>query len=399
MVEQSVVHAGSFAAQSGAIDASSSSTLSVTLSGSAGEFSFWRKVSSASGSGLLVFEIDGVPVGQWSGAAAWQQSFYGVSAGKHTYTWIYSKGSGPPAGSDAAWLDDVALAPGTILTVNGTPGNDQFNFDASGGAVVVALNGEVHTFPASEFNNYVFHGGGGSDAATLTGSAAGNTALLYAGVPGTPGRSGQLNNPTAGYAVAVDGMAAIHVNGHAGDTAQFFDSPGNDTFYAYADYNQSGQTSAGMYGSYGGGYSDSASGFGTTVGNSTSGGRDTALFYDSPGNDTFYAYADYNHTGKPLAGMYGSYGGGYANSAKGFGTSVAYSTNGGSDSANLSGSSGNNTLCTDLAIAQLYGNTYSEEASGFAVVNAIAGVGGRNIKGHGLVKFQLNYLGAWISGS
>ena len=41
-------------------------------------------------------------------------------------------------------------------------------------------------------------------------------------------------------------MASIHANGHAGDTAQFFDSPGNDTFYAYADYNNSGQPLAGM---------------------------------------------------------------------------------------------------------------------------------------------------------
>ena len=51
-VESSVVHAGSYAAQSGAIGASSSSTLSVTLTVAAGELSFWRKVSSASGSGL-----------------------------------------------------------------------------------------------------------------------------------------------------------------------------------------------------------------------------------------------------------------------------------------------------------------------------------------------------------
>ena len=99
-------------------------------------------------------------------------------------------------------------------------------------------------------------------------------------------------------------MSTIHVNGHAGDTAQFFDSPGNDTFYAYADY--AGQTAAGMYGSYGSGYANSANGFGTNVGYST-GDSDTAYFFDSPGNDTFYAYADYAGSGKPSAGMYGSF--------------------------------------------------------------------------------------------
>ena len=291
-------------------------------------------------------------------------------------------------------------------------------------------------------------------------------------------------------------MTSINVTGHAGDIAQFFDSPGNDTFYAYADYNNSGQPLAGMYGTgysnsasgfgtnvgystdggndtasvlrlagqrhvlclrglqqqrravgghvrqlrrrlfqrgqrlrhatsamrptaaairpcsttrrattrsmptrtynnsgkplgghvRGSGYSNAASGFATNVGYSTNGGSDTAVFFDSPGNNTFYAYADYNNSGKPLAGMSGSrriptrpavspptsamrptaatirpllrlagqrhvlclrglqataaqplagmYGGsGYSNSANGFGTNVAYSTNGGSDTA------------------------------------------------------------------
>ena len=74
----------------------------------------------------MTFEIDGVPLGQWSGTVPWQQSFYGVSAGQHTYTWIYSTGSGAAAGSNAAFLDDVAFTPGKTLTVVGTTGNDQF---------------------------------------------------------------------------------------------------------------------------------------------------------------------------------------------------------------------------------------------------------------------------------
>ena len=55
----------------------------------------------------------------------------------------------------------------------------------------------------------------------------------------------------------------------------------------------------------GGGFANSASGFGTNVGYATNGGSDTAYFFDSPGNDTFYAYADYATSGKPSAGMYG----------------------------------------------------------------------------------------------
>ena len=178
-----------------------------------------------------------------------------------------------------AGQDDVAGASGTTLTVTGTSASDQFSFDASLSSVVVSLNGETHSFAPGEFTIYVFQGGGGGSA-ILTGSASGNSASLYAN------GGGQLTNSTAGYAVTVTGMTSIHVNGHAGDTAQFFDSPGNDTFYAYADYNNSGQPMAGMYGRRR--YSNSASGFGTNVGYSTDGGSDTAYFYDSPGNDTFY---------------------------------------------------------------------------------------------------------------
>ncbi len=123
---------------------------------------------------------------------------------------------------------------------------------------------------------------------------------------------------------------------------------------------------------------------------------DTAEFFDSPGNDTFYAYGG----SQPSAGMYGSYGNvSYSNAASGFGTNLGYAINGGNDTADLLGSSGNgtNTLYTDKAIALLYGNNYKEEASGFQVVNAIAR-GCTNTKG-GSVTYQLNYLGDWVGGS
>ena len=218
-IESSVVHSGSYAAESGEIGASSSSTLSVTLTeSSAGEFSFWRKVSSASGNGSLIFEVDGLPQLTLSSTMPWQQSFCWVAAGQHTFSWIYSEAAGTPAPGDAAWLDDVQFTPGTTLTVVGTSGSDQFSFNASGTSVAVALNGESHSFAGGEFTNYVFNGDGG--IATLTGSASGNSAQLSAN------GSGQLNNSSAGFAVAVDGMTSINVNGHAGDTAEFFDSPG-----------------------------------------------------------------------------------------------------------------------------------------------------------------------------
>ena len=164
-----------FAAQSGAIGAGSTSTLSITITeATGGEFSFWRNVSSNQSDGVLSFSMDNgqQPVETWSGTVGWQESFYWVSPGTHVYTWTYSQVSGTTP--QTASLDDVLFTPGTTLTVDGTPGNDQFvfNADAQSGAMIdVSLNGENHTFlPSGEFTNYVFQGGGGSDTATLTGN-------------------------------------------------------------------------------------------------------------------------------------------------------------------------------------------------------------------------------------
>ena len=190
----------------------------------------------------------------------------------------------------------------------------------------------------------------------------------------------------SGYANSATGFGTneAYSTSAVKDTAYFSDSPGNDTFYVYADYN-SGKPAAGMYGTYGNytsGYANSATGFSTNVAYSTNGGSDTAYFYDSPGNDTYYAYADYNGTGKQAAGMYGSYGGGFANSASGFGTNVGYSSNGGSDAAYFYDAAGSNTFYADAdsngsgqQSAGMYGTGYANSATGFATNIATATYG------------------------
>jgi hypothetical protein len=202
----------------------------------------------------------------------------------------------------------------------------------------------------------------------------------------------------SGYADSASGFSTnvgYAVNGGS-DAAYLFDSPGSNTYTAYADYNNGGKPLASMSG---GSYSNSANGFRTNVGYAVNGSSDGAYLYDSPGNDTFYASANYNNSGKPLASMSGAYGGGYSNSAIGFGTSVGYSTNGGTDTADLVGSSGNNALYTDLAIAELYGSNFLESVSGFEIVDAFGVQGAVNTKGEGPVDFDLSYFGTWVNGN
>ena len=101
------------------------------------------------------------PVETWSGTVGWQESFYWVSAGTHIYTWTYCQVSGTPA--QTAFLDDVLFTPGTTLTVDGTPRNDQFVFNAdaqSGTMIDVSLNGENHSFPPGRVHKLHFPGRG-----------------------------------------------------------------------------------------------------------------------------------------------------------------------------------------------------------------------------------------------
>ena len=199
-----------------------------------------------------------------------------------------------------------------------------------------------------------------------------------------------------GYSNAASGFGADvgYSTPALNDTAAFYDSAGNATFYAYADYANTGQPLAGMMGS---GYSNLASGFATNVATSTSGGTDTAEFFDSVGNATFYAYGG----SQPSTGMYGSYSGvSYSNAASGFGTNLGSSTAASGDTADLFGSTGSNTLYTDAAIALLYGGNYAEQATGFQVVNAIGPQGSVNTKVQGSARNQytLNEIGTWSQG-
>ncbi|MBW6516187.1 MAG: T9SS type A sorting domain-containing protein [Candidatus Cloacimonetes bacterium] len=102
------VYEGTYAAKSGTIGHSQSSTMSLTLDvAAAGNISFYRRVSSENNYDFLRFFINGSMVGQWSGEVAWSQVSYPVSAGTNTFTWTYIKDFIVSAGQDCAWVDFI----------------------------------------------------------------------------------------------------------------------------------------------------------------------------------------------------------------------------------------------------------------------------------------------------
>jgi hypothetical protein len=102
------------AAQSGEIQNSQESSMSVRVTGP-NRMTFWWKVSSEKGFDGLSFSIDrnqvsGVP--QISGEQDWAFVSVRIPSGSHLVSWTYSKDSGESAGSDAGWVDDIRLSSG-----------------------------------------------------------------------------------------------------------------------------------------------------------------------------------------------------------------------------------------------------------------------------------------------
>ncbi len=114
-VQSSEKFSGTYAAKSGPIGDSASTSLILSLNvTSAGTIAFYQKVSSESGWDFLTFYIDGVQQGQWSGAGSWALQSYPVSAGAHSFNWTYAKDTNTTGGSDCAWLDHIILPPNAV---------------------------------------------------------------------------------------------------------------------------------------------------------------------------------------------------------------------------------------------------------------------------------------------
>ncbi|GEM_PF-3747443 len=77
----------------------------------AGEISFWVKNESEEGFDGLIFFIDGERIDVWTGMIPWEEARFPVSAGEHTFQWIYIKDVDTSVGGDAAWLDDIRFPP------------------------------------------------------------------------------------------------------------------------------------------------------------------------------------------------------------------------------------------------------------------------------------------------
>jgi hypothetical protein len=117
---------GAYCIQSGSVSDNEQSSISVNLNIlNSGSMSFYRKVSCEAHAGFtdydfLAFFIDGVEMERWDGVTAWQRFDYPVTAGPHTFKWMYKKDYSVSVGEDCAWLDNIVFPPSIQLGSNVT---------------------------------------------------------------------------------------------------------------------------------------------------------------------------------------------------------------------------------------------------------------------------------------
>jgi hypothetical protein len=115
--DNSEVFEGDYSGRSGSISDSEQSAVSITLDVvESGQISFYKKVScestgSVSGNyyDYLSFSIDGNEMDKWAGEIDWSLEAFPVSAGSHSFEWLFIKDHAVTSGSDAAWIDFVVF--------------------------------------------------------------------------------------------------------------------------------------------------------------------------------------------------------------------------------------------------------------------------------------------------
>jgi peptidase C25-like protein/type IX secretion system substrate protein len=108
---------GNYCSKSGNIQDNESSDLFIVIDvAEDDEITFYKKISSESGSDYLRFYIDDNLKGEWSGDMGWSNESYEILSGQNTLKWSYEKDANSSAGFDCAWLDDIVLPPFMIVT-------------------------------------------------------------------------------------------------------------------------------------------------------------------------------------------------------------------------------------------------------------------------------------------
>ncbi len=220
---------------------------------------------------------------------------------------------------------------GTALTITGTSENDTLVFSVSNTTLTIAINGVTRVFDTATVSSITYDAGAGNDIVTISTLSGSNVAQLF---------TNSMTVSGAGYTLAISNIENKYFFGRTSDQAEFYDTPGNDTFYGLSGYSILS----------GAGYFNESVGVGTNYGFS-SGGTDTAILSGSSANDTFSGLQTYSI----LSGV------NYFIEAVGYQAVYAFAGVGGSDSALFYDSPGNDTYyALNGTSIMSYGSRFTE---------------------------------------
>lgn len=146
IVSDEIAYEGMYSLKSGAIGDGDNTRIYLTAEVMTDDtISFYFKTSSELNRDFLRFYIDTNIDGIWSGENDWQKVSYAVTAGEHTFTWIYQKNGSEVSGSDAAWIDWIVLPPIKVTSASAGADTDIC------GAQPVQLNGIAANYETLEW--------------------------------------------------------------------------------------------------------------------------------------------------------------------------------------------------------------------------------------------------------
>ena len=103
---------GGYCAQSGDIDDSQTTSISISIDVSeTGSISFYWKSDSEQNWDYLRFYIDNNQIAEISGNVSWTQVSANVFMGTHTFRWSYEKDGSVSSGADTGWIDAITFPP------------------------------------------------------------------------------------------------------------------------------------------------------------------------------------------------------------------------------------------------------------------------------------------------
>lgn len=121
-IDNSTSNTGTYSVRSGVIGNANLTTLQVIFNVlTDGHISFYKKTCTQADKDKLTFYIDSQTMGVWSGEIDWGQETFNVTAGIHTFKWIYVKDSSGSYGDDACWIDDIQFPASAIIEMQDGP--------------------------------------------------------------------------------------------------------------------------------------------------------------------------------------------------------------------------------------------------------------------------------------